>query len=184
MKQSNSIRKKEAPNNSKYKLPLAVRTLVIYFCWGGILIVKWKGLCDYFSHNYLLIFFSSFFPVFPQRQRVETDRKDFLQIFGCRLVSCVLWHSYRRNWFCLLLIGEMIYFKYSVTHYNMCCQSKSIKWSRELFQTDVLVWDFVWCVLSTLKFFLPPDVIVHQMSLSTEWRVCIRGQVLAVCIIL
>ena len=49
-------KKKGSPNNFKYKLPLAVRTLVIYFCWGGILIVKWKGLCDFFSQNYLRIF--------------------------------------------------------------------------------------------------------------------------------
>ena len=83
---SNSIRKKEAPNNSKYKLPLAVRTLVIYFCWGGILIVKWKGLCDFFSQNYLLIF-SVLFPVVPadvQSRDWERNFKIFLDVNSCR----------------------------------------------------------------------------------------------------
>ena len=39
-------------------------------------------------------------------------------------------------------IGESEYFKYSMTHYCMCCQSESTKWSQKLFQADVLV-----CVL-------------------------------------
>jgi len=36
------------------------------------------------------------------------------------------------------LIGESKQFKRFLTRLNMCCQSKSTKWSRELFQTDVL----------------------------------------------
>jgi len=81
MKQSNSIRKKEAPNKLKYKLPSAVRTLVIYFCRGGILIVKWKGLNDCLGQNYLQIFSSCFSLYSSRGTKVETDGKEFFQLF-------------------------------------------------------------------------------------------------------
>ena len=81
MKQSNSIRKKEAPNNLKYKLSSAARTLVIYFCRGGILIVKWKELYDFLGQNYLQIFFSCLILCCSRGTKVETDGKEFFQFF-------------------------------------------------------------------------------------------------------
>jgi len=36
------------------------------------------------------------------------------------------------------LIGESKLFKRFLMRLNMCCQLKSTKWSRKLFQTDVL----------------------------------------------
>ena len=130
---SNSIRKKEAPNNSKYKLPLAVRTLVIYFCWGGILIVKWKGLCDFFSQNYLRIFSLLLLSSYVDVQSQDWEFFSF-QFLVCQLVSCILGYSRIRNCFCwLFLIGESVLFKCSVTCVNICTQSESTKWSRELF---------------------------------------------------
>ena len=82
MKQSNSIRKKEAPNKLKYKLPSAVRTLVIYFCRGGILIVKWKELNDFLGQNYLQIFFSCFSRVAAEAPKSRLTEKNFFNYSG------------------------------------------------------------------------------------------------------
>ena len=52
-------KKKGAPQHYKYKLPLAGHILVIYFGWGGVLIVNWKGQCN-FSVAYTFEFFLQF----------------------------------------------------------------------------------------------------------------------------
>ena len=103
MKQSNSIRKKEAPNKLKYKLPSAVRTLVIYFCRGGILIVKWKGLKWLFRSELPSDFLFLLFPVFQQRHQSRDWRKRIFSIIpDDDYLTCVLWHSSRKNCFCWL----------------------------------------------------------------------------------
>ena len=128
LKQSNSIRKKEAPNKLKYKLPSAVRTLVIYFCRGGILIVKWKELNDFLGQNYLLIFFSCFFPCSSRGTKVETDGKGIFSTFRMTATYRAYFDTVAEKIASVdFLIGESKQFKRFVTRSNMCCQSKSIQ---------------------------------------------------------
>ena len=135
MEQSNSIRKKEAPNNLKYKLPSAVRTLVIYFCRGGILIVKWKGLNDCLGQNYLQIFSSCFSLYSSSGTKVETDGKGIFSTFRMTTTYRAYFDTVAEKIASVdFLIGESKLFKCSVTYVNICCQSKSTKWSRKLFQ--------------------------------------------------
>ena len=53
--------------------------------------------------------------------------------------SCILSAQLNKILLLLTVIGESKCFKYSTMLCGMCYQSKSTKWSRELFQTDVLV---------------------------------------------
>ena len=156
LKQSNSIRKKEAPNKLKYKLPSAVHTLVIYFCRGGILIVKWKGLNDCLGQNYLRIFFSCFSLLLQQRHQSRDWLKRIFQFFRMRTTNRAYFDTVAEKIASVdFLIDESKLFQSLLTRWNMCCQSKSTKWSRELFQTDVLAWESMLCVLRMLTFFFP-----------------------------
>ena len=133
-----------------------VRTLVIYFCRGGILIVKWKGLNDCLGQNYLQIFFSCFSLYCSRGTKVETDGKEFFQFFRMTTTYRAYFDTVAEKIASVdFLIGESKQFKRFLTRSNMCCQSKSTKWSRELFQTDVLAWERMLCVLKVVTFFFP-----------------------------
>ena len=89
--------------------------------------------------------------------------------------SCILSTQLKKKILLLLtVIGESKCFKYSIMLCSICYQSKSIKWSRELFQTDVLVLNCMLCVLCTLEFLygayvahksLPYVIILRAKSL-------------------
>ena len=117
-------KKKGSPQQIKYKLPSAVRTLVIYFCQGGILIVKWKGLYDFLGQNYLLIFLLAFSCNQQRHQNRDWQKRIFSNFPGWRLflVRTLTW--WQKKLLLLTLIGESEQIKRSMIRLYICYQSK------------------------------------------------------------
>ena len=89
-------------------------------------------MCDLFSQNYLQIF-SSALNRAEWRQRVETDGK--LTSFPHDDSYRAYFDTVEEEILLLTVIGDVIDFE---IFSDMCCQSKSTKWSGELFPKHVL----------------------------------------------